>query len=506
MKGEKMKTFFVIQISLLLAFPLYAQYNSSLGKVDTVTMGEYDDANPVLIHGTFDHGYSRSYQWLLFGRNTQSSSEIVGKKFLTDDALWDTSVVVISSSNIPASQRNPDISGISYPQNNFSRLAAWERKENNVWNIYCSRFMDNDSTWMPSQPLTQDIVDNTNAQIRPLTDSSFIVVWKRKSVLLYSIVNSVTFSVPETIAVGTFDSLEFDILSRYGSGNLVWTSRDTTNKNIMIFRSFETYPSFTLTAPETLFISQSAFNPRFTLSFYGDKSVFFETFVNGNREIMMWKEYYPQEQRIENISNDSLADDRNPRAFSNPVVTKRGSVNKKSNFPYYGILTMEKYTNTDSMLIFFGGYYLADTVKSAGYNRNACIGSDMFINVGKLSVLTVWESNRSGHSHIFSRLVRLPMDGVEPPIISLRSFTLEQNYPNPFNPTTNFRFTIAHSELVSLKVFDLLGREVTTIVNEPLTPGDYLKQWNASNIATGIYFYRLKTDSFTKTKKLILLR
>ena len=501
-----MKPIFVILISLLFAFPLCAQYNSSLGKVDSVTMGECDDVNPILIHGTFDHGYSRPYQWLLFRRNTQSSSEIVGKKFLTDDALWDTSVVVISSSNIPASQRNPDISGISYPQNNFSRLAAWERKENNVWNIYYSRFMDNDSTWMPSQPLTQDLIDNTDIQIRPLTDSSFIVVWKRKSVLLYSIVNSVTFSVPETIAVGSFDSLEFDIFSRYGSGNLVWTSRDTTDKSIMIFRSFDTYPSFTLTAPETLFISQSAFNPRFTLLFYGDKSVFFETLVNGNREIMMWKEYYPQDQRIENISNDLLADDRNPRAFSNPVVTKRGVVNKKSYFSYYGILTMEKYTNTDSMLIFSVDNYLTDTVKSAGYNRNACIGTDMFVTNGILSVLTVWESNRSGHSHIYSRLVRLPMDGVEPPIISLRSFILEQNYPNPFNPTTNFRFTIAHSEFVSLKVFDLLGREVTTIVNEPLSPGVYLRQWNASNLSSGIYFYRLQAGSFTETKKLVLLR
>jgi hypothetical protein len=332
------------------------------------------------------------------------------------------------------------------------------------------------------------------------------VVWKRKSALLYSLVNPMTISVPETIAVGTSESLEFDITSDYGYGSLVWTSHDTADKNIMIFRSFETYPTFSFTTPETLFYRQSAFNPRFTSMFYGSKSVFFETLLNSNREVMIWEGYNNQDPRVDNISNDSLADDRNPRAFTNPIVTKRGAVNKKLYFSYYGILTMEKYINTDSMLIFSGGYYLADTVKSSGYNRNACIGSDMFIVDGILSVLTVWESNRSGHSHIYSRLVGLPMDGVEPPIISLHSFTLEQNYPNPFNPTTNIRFTIAHSEFVSLKVFDLLGREVTTIVNEHLTPGVYLKQWKASNFASGIYFYRLKADSFTKTKKLILLR
>jgi hypothetical protein len=504
-----MRTFLVVQITLLLAFPLCAQIPSSLGKVDSVTMGECDDANPVLIHGTSGHGFSQPYQWLLFGRNTGSSSEIVGKKFILGNALWDSSIVVISSSPLPLSQRNPDISEISFSRNNFSctfQLATWERRENGVWNIYYSSCMNNDSAWAPSLSLTQDTVDNTNAQIRPLSDSSFIVVWKRKSTLLYSLVNPATISVPDTIAVSTSDSLEFDITSLYGSGSLVWTSRDTTDKNILIFRSFDTYPTFSFTTPETLFYRQSAFNPRFILWFYGSESVFFETLLNGNREVMFWEGYNNQNPEIENISNDSLADNHNPRAFSAPFIVKRGFVNKKSYFPYYSILTMEKYTSTDSMLIFSGGYSLSDTVKSAGYNRNACIGSDMFFFDGKLFVLTVWESNRSVHSHIYSRLVELHIDGVESPKISLNSFTLEQNYPNPFNPTTNIRFTIAHPEFVSLKVFDLLGREVTTIVNEHLTPGIYLKQWNASNLASGIYFYRLKANSFTKTKKLILLR
>ena len=414
-----MKTIFVIQISMVLAFPLYAQYSSSLGKIDSVTIGECDDANPVLIHGTFGYGYSQPYQWLIFGRKTESSSEIVGKKFLFGSALWDSSVVVISSSPIPLSQRNPDISGISYPRNNFSKLVAWERRENGVWNICYSRFMTNDSAWEPSQPLTQDAVDNTNAQIRPLSDSSFIVVWKRKSTLLYSLVNPVTVSVPETIAVSTSDSCEFDITSNYSNGSLVWTSHDTTGKNIMVFRSFETYPTFTLTVPETLFYRQNAFNPRFASRYYGNKSVFFETLLNGNREVMMWQGYSNQDYTVENISNDSLADYRNPRAFTSPVVTKRGSIKKKSYYPYFDILTMEKYTSTDSMLIFSGGYYLSDTVKSAGYNRNACIGSDMFNVNGKLFVLTVWESNRSGHPHIYSRLVELYMYGVEPQKILL---------------------------------------------------------------------------------------
>ncbi|MEK9135495.1 MAG: T9SS type A sorting domain-containing protein, partial [Bacteroidota bacterium] len=85
-------------------------------------------------------------------------------------------------------------------------------------------------------------------------------------------------------------------------------------------------------------------------------------------------------------------------------------------------------------------------------------------------------------------------------------FALEQNYPNPFNPVTNFQFSIANSQLTILKVYDLLGREVATLVNEVKRPGRYEVQWDASNFSSGVYFYRMQTGSFHDTKKLILAK
>ena len=85
-------------------------------------------------------------------------------------------------------------------------------------------------------------------------------------------------------------------------------------------------------------------------------------------------------------------------------------------------------------------------------------------------------------------------------------FSLEQNYPNPFNPTTNFQFSIAHSQLTILKVYDLLGREVATLVNEVKQPGSYTVQFDASNHASGVYFYILHAGNFVASKKLMLLR
>jgi hypothetical protein len=82
---------------------------------------------------------------------------------------------------------------------------------------------------------------------------------------------------------------------------------------------------------------------------------------------------------------------------------------------------------------------------------------------------------------------------------------LEQNYPNPFNPSTNIQFSIVHRQLTIVKVYDVLGRVVATLVNEVKEPGSYTVQFDASSLASGVYFYRLQAGNFVQTKKLLLL-
>lgn len=84
------------------------------------------------------------------------------------------------------------------------------------------------------------------------------------------------------------------------------------------------------------------------------------------------------------------------------------------------------------------------------------------------------------------------------------SFVLSQNFPNPFNPTTNIEFQISHSEFVSLKIFDVLGREVAVLANEVNPPGAYQVSWDAAQFPSGVYFYRLQTGNFTQTRGMIL--
>jgi endo-1,4-beta-xylanase len=87
-----------------------------------------------------------------------------------------------------------------------------------------------------------------------------------------------------------------------------------------------------------------------------------------------------------------------------------------------------------------------------------------------------------------------------------KRFALEQNYPNPFNPSTSIRYTIPSTSRVTLRIFDVLGREVQTLVNTTQVPADYTVTFSAQKLASGVYFYRLDAGGFTETKKLMLLK
>jgi hypothetical protein len=106
-------------------------------------------------------------------------------------------------------------------------------------------------------------------------------------------------------------------------------------------------------------------------------------------------------------------------------------------------------------------------------------------------------------------LFRISLDSItsihdqEPAILN---FGLIQNYPNPFNPTTTIKYSLAHSGRVTLNIYDLLGREVITLIDEEKPPGIYETTWNASSFPSGVYFLKMHADQFSETKKLMLMK
>jgi hypothetical protein len=91
-------------------------------------------------------------------------------------------------------------------------------------------------------------------------------------------------------------------------------------------------------------------------------------------------------------------------------------------------------------------------------------------------------------------------------LLSPDRYNLAQNFPNPFNPTTSIRYSIPKRSNVTLKVYDILGNEVANLVNEEKNRGVYTVTFNASALASGIYFYTLRAEGFIQTKKMLLLK
>lgn len=115
---------------------------------------------------------------------------------------------------------------------------------------------------------------------------------------------------------------------------------------------------------------------------------------------------------------------------------------------------------------------------------------------------TVW---KHGLYH-FSQLIFKQTAAVAEEKGVITTFEMAQNYPNPFNPVTNISYQLAVSGFVTLKIFDLLGHEITTLVNEYKTQGEYEIRFNASNLASGVYIYNMQEGNFSATKKFILMK
>ncbi|NCQ19461.1 MAG: T9SS type A sorting domain-containing protein, partial [Ignavibacteria bacterium] len=87
-----------------------------------------------------------------------------------------------------------------------------------------------------------------------------------------------------------------------------------------------------------------------------------------------------------------------------------------------------------------------------------------------------------------------------------KEFGLDQNYPNPFNPVTSIKYSVAFTQHVQLKIYDLLGNEIAVLVHETKSPGTYTVEFSSAKLASGTYYYRLQAGEFIQTRKMIVLK
>jgi hypothetical protein len=187
-----------------------------------------------------------------------------------------------------------------------------------------------------------------------------------------------------------------------------------------------------------------------------------------------------------------------------------------SNNNSYGLMTCTSILNDTSaslnILLLYNkpaytltpGSYWLGTLKFAITDPNACVNMQFYDFSSVFNDLTGLVYN-SGWNKIdpapcmttaISQLTTEVPDG----------YKLYQNYPNPFNPTTKIQFSLHKAGFVTLKVYDLLGREITTLVSEYKNAGTYVVDFDASDLSSGVYFYRMESNGFSDVKKMLLLR
>jgi len=171
-----------------------------------------------------------------------------------------------------------------------------------------------------------------------------------------------------------------------------------------------------------------------------------------------------------------------------------GSLAVSGNFIFAGINDNGVYLSTNN-----GQNWIK---KNQGYNIIPTVNSLLIVNnyiYAGTESYSVWRRSLAEIIGIQNISTEIPS-----------AYSLEQNYPNPFNSMTNVKFQLKSGMLnggnAKIIVFDILGKEIATLVNEKLQPGTYQVNFDGSNLTSGVYFYRLQTNGFTETRKMILIK
>ncbi len=158
-------------------------------------------------------------------------------------------------------------------------------------------------------------------------------------------------------------------------------------------------------------------------------------------------------------------------------------------------------TNGSALTVFPGGDSTDDEARAVAVQSNGKV-----VVAGYSFGNSLFYPLYSGYAFALARYLPQGPTAVRENTVLPGKYTLYQNYPNPFNPSTTINYQLPANSQVTLKVYDVLGREVTTLVNERESAGSYSIKFDGSSLPSGVYFYRLQTSSFMQTKKLVLIK
>ncbi|MHB8581156.1 MAG: T9SS type A sorting domain-containing protein [Ignavibacteriaceae bacterium] len=391
----------------------------------------------------------------------------------------DKNVLIFSDTN---QIENPKIAFIDYSNN--IRI-VWQSYINNHWQIL-SREIINDTLRN-----VVSMTDSLNDNIMPALGSQ-ILAWIQNGNLLVRFLDSAKTSII------ILDSVDCSNPNVGKSWLDIDYEKGLTGNRQIYFAGYYSYPN-PAWAITKISGGGDNINPRIGAFEFSTNSLAYQTLHNG-----VWK-------IVSNlIRNDTTGNINynceNPCIFTYPQVTKR----LDSYIPFFIVFDSDS-LKSNREVIYKPAHWVQypDSIinlsNSPGDDYKPVI-SIYHLDTTYLAIFWTHEENGKKDIWMAKTIYSLDIGAVKEPAQSLDNFSLEQNYPNPFNPVTTINYTVSAKDLVSIIVYDVLGKEIATLVNEEKPAGSYSFNFNASKLSSGVYFYRMQAGSFVETKKLILLK
>jgi len=477
-------------------------------RVDTLTQGAYDCFHPSVIHNDYQTADPSNDVKVVFERHTATTSDIVVHYGMASSRSWFPFDVVISSTSSDTMQTNPDIGEMHFGYQNVMvfTVAAWQRWDGTHWQIWYSERVYNPLSaspfpppWSAPRQLSGGQENSENACVRRFSDTSLIVVWRQDSAVVDARISPTTVTATEALGVAPSSDFAIDAVYQYGQCSVLWT--DGHQKAFV--RRHSGLPQIPWSSTDSVDVGMDMSSPRFIMWILDGTKFLFDSHA-GSREGIFMSD--PAGGSTQLVLADSNADLSHASAYAEPIMIIIRVHPKLESFTPLDLVVFERTAAGDSALVFLGAHgFSSDTIRSVGHNRNAVLSSSLLAENGP-TLLTVWESNRSGRSQIYARWAHETIEDVpsEPP--SPEQLALYQNYPNPFNPTTVLSAQWTADSRIRLAVYDLLGREVAVLADGRYPAGKYSFAFDGSRLASGVYYYELRSGETRLVRSMALVK
>ncbi|MEJ2615364.1 MAG: T9SS type A sorting domain-containing protein [Ignavibacteriaceae bacterium] len=436
---------------------------------------------------------------LLFELENDSSTDIYISHFDPQQDSFTTPVPLLSNGSF-----NINSSGKIYQE--FS-VIIFQTNINGNWDIGYKEYKNgqwddeiiiSDSTGAEGSPsfINYDIFSGKDSLLK-------ILFLKDNSVYLFT--KTFTNNQFELIFQGT-DSIKFS--QPTGIFTTIWTgnanvegyrisaimTKNNVKKIVSVFKPLVGQIDTNLAVIDTGRVN----NPKFILTNYSDLSL---TYEKGNNIYMedSYKRILPLRDNINgsifNLSSIFL---------TRPVFK---TLYKKSDFYLQFPYTFVNFHGDSTYIFLDQDYFLHDVFIYTKVKDNYPAAGIAGLNREKYTEIDyiLWTDSARGKIQLYGKRYDYALGGVDDGS-NLKSLFLYQNYPNPFNPKTTISYEIPKEYYVTIKIYDILGKEITTLVSERKTAGKYLVNFNGSNYPSGVYFYRMQAGNFVSTKKFVLLK